>query len=219
MKRRPAVAGKFYPGEPAALAAEVAKLFPDIPPEKKQQAIAVVSPHAGYFYSGAVAGETIARVRVPESVVILGPNHHGRGAPVALMAAGAWQMPMGDVPIDVTLAGLVAGKSTLITRDEQAHQFEHSLEVQVPFLQFAQKRLAIVPLVISHLSFAACREVGLAIAAAIREYGLPALIVASTDMTHYETREAASAKDLRAIEFIEKLDPEGLHRFVLANRI
>src|SRR5210317_590230 len=100
MLRSPAVAGQFYPGSEASLVQNLNDLVPEIQPEERKQALAVISPHAGYVYSGSVAGETIGRVQVPEDVVILGPNHTGHGAPVALMDDGAWDMPMGEVPIN-----------------------------------------------------------------------------------------------------------------------
>ena len=219
MRRAPAVANRFYPGDAATLDRTVAELTPPVPTEKKRKALAVVAPHAGYIYSGRVAGETFASVVIPEDVILLGPNHHGYGAPVALMASGSWEMPMGEVPINAELAGHLLRSCPLIKDDELAHRFEHSLEVEVPFLQHGQPLLTLTPLVISHLSYTACVEVGKAIAAAIRKYTKPVLIVASSDMTHYESRAVASAKDRLAIDQIEKLDPDGLYHTVLGKGI
>ena len=220
MKRSPAVAGQFYPGDRTTLSRTVAELCaPAIEGKKKQQALAVISPHAGYIYSGRVAGETFARVVVPEDVIILGPNHHGHGAAVALMDRGAWQMPMGEVMINETLAAEIGQASHLVERDELAHVYEHSLEVQVPFLQYFQQNLTITPLVISHIPYEDCVEVGRGIAVAVQRYKKPVLIVASTDMTHYESRQAATAKDNLAIERILKLDGAGLYETVLGKRI
>ena len=219
MIRSPAVAGQFYPGSEASLVKTLHSLVPAIQPEERKEALAVVSPHAGYIYSGGVAGETFARVKVPESVVILGPNHTGHGAPVALMNHGAWDMPMGEVPINRELADQIAQNSPLIEIDDIAHSFEHSLEVQVPFLQYMQKNLTIAPIVVSHVSYETCVAVGQGLAAAIRSYGRPVLIVASTDMTHYESRQSASAKDSLALARIKALDPEGLYNTVIGKRI
>jgi AmmeMemoRadiSam system protein B len=219
MIRTPAVAGQFYPGTEASLVKTLNALVPEIQPDKRQQALAVISPHAGYIYSGGVAGETIGGVRVPENVIILGPNHTGHGAPVALMAQGSWDMPMGNVPINRELAGQIAENSPLVEIDDVAHRFEHSLEVQVPFLQYMQKNLTIAPIVVSHVSYETCVAVGQGLAAAIKNYGKPVLIVASTDMTHYESRQAASSKDSMALERIKELDPEGLYNTVVGNRI
>jgi AmmeMemoRadiSam system protein B len=220
MKRPPAVAGQFYPGDRTSLARTVTELCgPAIEENQKQKALAVVSPHAGYIYSGRVAGETFSRVHIPEDVIILGPNHHGHGGAVALMDKGAWQMPMGEVPINETLAAELYRVSRLVERDELAHRYEHSLEVQVPFLQFYQPNLTITPLVISHIPYEDCVAVGRDIAVAVRDYNKPVLIVASTDMTHYESRQAASAKDNLAIERILDLDGAGLYETVLGRRI
>ena len=219
MLRSPAVAGQFYPGSEASLINTLNGLVPEIQPEKRKQAIAVVSPHAGYVYSGGVAGETIGRVRVPENVIILGPNHTGQGAPVALMAQGAWDMPMGEVGINGELAGLIAENALDVEIDDMAHRFEHSLEVQVPFLQYMQKNLTIAPIVVSHVPYAVCEAVGQGMAAAVKSFDRPVLIVASTDMTHYESRQAASAKDSLALDRIKALDPEGLYSTVVGRRI
>jgi AmmeMemoRadiSam system protein B len=218
MSRSPAVAGQFYPGTAAALVNALQGLVPAVDPAAEKEVIGVISPHAGYMYSGAVAGETIGQVRVPEDVVILGPNHTGHGAPIALMDSGSWDMPMGEVPVNSKLAGRIAAGSAAIEIDEAAHRFEHSLEVQVPFLQYRQKNLAIAPLVVSHVDYDTCVDVGRAIAAAIRDHGRPVLIVASTDMTHYESRQSASAKDSLALERIRALDPEGLYNTVTGKR-
>jgi AmmeMemoRadiSam system protein B len=219
MIRTPAVAHQFYPGEAAALRQTIAELMPAAGLEKKK-ALAVVAPHAGYIYSGGVAAETFSRVEVPRDVVLLGPNHHGYGAPVAIMQEGGWEMPLGTVPINEELASAITGRAPgLITPDETAHRFEHSLEVQVPFLQVLQPKLRLAPLVLGRLSLPQCTEVGTAIAAAIREYAQPVLIVASTDMTHYESRQAASTKDQLALDRISDLDPSGLYQTVAANRI
>jgi AmmeMemoRadiSam system protein B len=219
MIRSPAVAGQFYPGSEASLVKILNALVPEVQPEKRKQALAVISPHAGYIYSGGVAGETIGQVRVPENVIILGPNHTGHGAPVALMSRGSWDMPMGEVPINRELAVQIAENSPQVEIDDVAHQFEHSLEVQVPFLQYLQKDLTIAPIVVSHVSYEICVAVGKGLAAAIKSYGKSVLIVASTDMTHYESRQSASAKDSLALECIKKLDPEGLYNTVVGKRI
>lgn len=219
MKRTPSVAHQFYPGDAATLDRTLANLIPRVSESQKKKAIAVISPHAGYVYSGAVAGETFAQVHVPKNIVLLGPNHHGRGARVALMSEGSWQMPSGDVPINTELAQNILRHSSAVTDDELAHRYEHSLEVQVPFMQRLQPGLTLAPIVVSHISYLDCAEVGRAIGRAITDYGRSTLIVASTDMTHYESREAASRKDRLALSHIESLDPEGLYNTVLDNRI
>lgn len=218
MTRMPAVADRFYPAAPSRLLAAMDNLIPAVPEEERQQALAVVMPHAGYVYSGATAGLTISRVRVPATVLIMGPNHHGRGASLAL-GTEDWQMPMGTAPVDRELAALILARSTMIVEDQEAHRHEHSLEVQVPFLQHEQAQLRIVPLVVSHLSYAACQAAALELAAAIREYGKPVLMLASTDMSHYESRQDAARKDHQAIDRIVAMDPQGLYATVLGQHI
>jgi hypothetical protein len=210
--RTPAVADRFYPGDPGILIRDIQRMTPSsITPQK---AYAVVSPHAGYMYSGAVAAETLASVHIPETVIILGPNHHGQGAPIALSTI-PWQMPMGQVPIDTAIAAALLDTSSVITSDETAHRFEHSLEVQVPFLQARQKKLSIVPLVISHISYPLCQEVGTALARVIEGAGKEVLIVASSDMTHYESRAAADKKDHYVLKKLSDMDTATLYRAVL----
>lgn len=219
MMRLPAVADQFYPGDARTLHRTLEALVPAIPEADKGEALAVVSPHAGYIYSGQVAGETFAGVKIPGHVIVMGPNHHGVGAPVALMAEGSWRMPGGDVPIATDLAALLLAASDLIVSDATAHRYEHSLEVQVPFLQYCGGDFALAPLVLSSLSYADCKILGQAIVRAIRSFGKPVLLVASTDMTHYESREEASRKDEQAMAHVRNLDPEGLYHTVLGRRI
>ena len=218
MIRTPAVADRFYPGDPEHLRSAMEIFVPVVAPEDKERAMVVVMPHAGYVYSGATAGVTISRVRVPETVLIMGPNHRGRGAALAL-GAEDWRMPLGMVPIDRDLAAAILKQSADITEDSEAHHYEHSLEVQVPFLQQVQPHLRIVPLMVSHVPFALCQKVARDLAAVIRTYQQPVLIVASTDMSHYETRNQAAQKDKLAIDRILALDPEGLYATVHGNRI
>lgn len=216
MRRSPVVANQFYPGDPDILRNTLAHLIPGSKREKKK-AIAVVSPHAGYVYSGGVAGETFSEVAIPENVIVLGPNHHGHGAPIAMMNEGEWDMPLGPVPINRELAALI--DDPMIEADDLAHRYEHSLEVQVPFLQYLQEHLTIVPLVISHIPYSLCLSTAKALARAIRAYQKPVLLVASTDMTHYEPRQSASRKDHLALSHLQNLDPEGLYATVTGQRI
>jgi hypothetical protein len=219
MLRQPAVADQFYPGDARQLAATIKALAKPVPEDAKVAALAVVSPHAGYIYSGRTAAETFARVRVPADIVILGPNHHGRGAPLAIVSEGSWAMPFGEVPINHELSELIKSHTPQAQEDASAHHFEHSLEVQLPFLQAARTKIAISPLVVSQLNLASCREIGHGLAAAIREFGRPVLMVASTDMTHYEPRSLASRQDQLALARVTDLDPDGLYRTVLDHGI
>ena len=218
MIRQPVVSDRFYPGEPAILRQTLANLIPTVPEAEKVQAKAVIVPHAGYMYSGTVAGETFARVKVPETVIILGPNHTGMGHPLA-MGISDWEMPLGPVPIQRELAISILKHSEVIVDDDTAHLQEHSLEVQVPFLQYLQPNLTIVPIVVSHVPYEVCQQAAHDLVQAIQSYGKPALLVASTDMTHYEPRASANAKDQLALQHILSLDPRGLYETVLGNHI
>jgi AmmeMemoRadiSam system protein B len=216
MARLPVVADKFYPGSPTLLRQTVAELMPT--GTQVEKAAAVMVPHAGYVYSGSVAGKTFSCVEIPETVVLLGPNHHGCGAAVALDTED-WAMPMGTVPFAVDFAAGIIRNSSIVTADNQAHMHEHSLEVQVPFLQFRQERLSIVPFVVSHLSYSQCEQLADDLARAILDFPSDVLIVASTDMTHYEPREQASVQDKLALKYVLQLDPEGLYNTVVTNQI
>lgn len=209
MVRVPAVAGQFYPGDPAELAAQVRGYLKAAAPPAP--ALLAVSPHAGYIYSGAVAGQVLGRVSVPARVVVAGPNHHGLGAQAAVMSQGRWQTPLGQVELDQELGEELKGQTRLVVEDPAAHRLEHSLEVQVPFLQILRPDLRLTPLCLGRLSWPQCQEIGEALGRAIKSLGGPALMVASTDMTHYESAKAAKAKDSRAIERILALDPQGLY--------
>lgn len=216
--RRPAVANQFYPGSPQELTKTVTGLLAPYSGKEKIKAKAVVAPHAGYIYSGGMAAETLGSVEIPGTVVILGPNHSGQGAAVALGTSN-WDMVLGEVPVDMEIGNLLLDHNANITADDSAHQFEHSLEVQVPFLQVQQPQLQIVPLVISRLPYKTCVDIGHSLAHAISESGKEVLIVASSDMSHYESRRSATKKDEKALKNVTDLDPAGLYATVMDNRI
>jgi AmmeMemoRadiSam system protein B len=217
MKRYPAVAGQFYPDEARHLTQTLDQfLTADQEPE---EVLAVVAPHAGYIYSGSVAGQVMARVVVPDTVVLLGPNHTGLGADQAIMSSGEWLTPLGEVPLDTDLARAIMDRAPALTEDARAHAREHSLEVQVPFLLRRNPNLSLVPICQSYTDFETCRDIGLGIAAAIKDSGRKVLIVASSDMTHFESAESARQKDELAIARILDLDPEGLLATVRGYRI
>ena len=208
MLRQPAVAGQFYSGEPARLRNELSALIAC--QGEPEPAIGVISPHAGYIYSGAVAGALFGAIRVPRTVVILGPNHHGVGARAAIYPSGSWATPLGTVAIDDTLASLCSRHAPLLESDPMAHLYEHSIEVQVPFLQTIRPDVAIVPVCIGFGRYRDCEELGRGVAKAIRDYGEEVLIVASSDMTHYEPADQARDNDEIAIGEILALNPAGL---------
>jgi AmmeMemoRadiSam system protein B len=210
MVRQPAVAGQFYTGDAEELRGELRTFVTSTGGGEK--VLGIIAPHAGYVYSGAVAGEVYGAVSVPRDVIILGPNHHGIGARTALYPDGQWITPLGAVNINSRLAGLVRKHAPQVEEDPVAHLHEHSLEVQVPFLQHVRPDVAIVPLCLGFGDYASCFALGNGIAEAIREFDADVLIVASSDMTHYESAKSARAKDEEALREIIALDPEGLLR-------
>ena len=215
--RSPVVAGTFYPADAKALNAELDRLIPS--ENEKRKAIGIISPHAGYIYSGAAAGELISAVTIPEKIIILGPNHTGIGPAASIMIEGRWSLPNGDVNIDSGLAGKIMSNAEILTPDRSAHQREHSIEVQIPFLLHQRQDIDIVPITLMGLSIDSCRDLGHSIALSIKSSDEDVLIVASSDMTHYESAESAERKDSMAIEKVLSLDPEGLLEVVRGNRI
>jgi AmmeMemoRadiSam system protein B len=218
MVRKPAVAGYFYPRKAAALRALLGEMVD--PKAKKEKARAVVSPHAGFSYSGYVAGAVFSSVVLPEHFLILGPSHRGQRSVFGIMTEGSWETPLGEVPIDAALAEALLRSSPLIKEEEAAHGEEHSLEVQLPFLQYLRSGFSFVPLSVSPAAdFGALEELGNALAAAIRRAKKDVLVVASTDMSHYVSQETARKKDFLAIERIQALDARGLYDVVQAQAI
>jgi AmmeMemoRadiSam system protein B len=212
MARLPAVAGRFYPDDPVALLEEVQRhLEPGVP---RVSAQGVIAPHAGIMYSGDVAGTVYSRIEIPETVILIGPNHTGMGERIAIFSHGSWIMPFGDLEIDAGLAKDILKDLPIACENEEAHRLEHSLETQLPFLQYFCKQFKLVPICLMRLSFDECQMLAKAIVRAIRSCDRPVLIVASSDMTHYESHTHASEKDHRAIDQILKMDPEGLFRTV-----
>jgi AmmeMemoRadiSam system protein B len=213
MVRRPAVAGYFYPKKADELRSMIKGMVD--PLANKEKALAVVSPHAGLVYSGPVAGAVYSSVVLPERFVILGPSHRGQRSVFGMMDKGSWQTPLGEVPLDSGLAGSLLHHSSLVRVEESAHEEEHSLEVQLPFIQYLSPGFSIVPICVSPLAdYGALEELGKGLAAAIRESGREVLIVASTDMSHYVSQETARQKDFLAIERILALDARGLYKVV-----
>jgi AmmeMemoRadiSam system protein B len=214
MVREPAVAGRFYTDDPAALARQVDRFL--AAGGERSRAFGIVAPHAGYVYSGAVAGAVYARVEVPPRVIVLGPNHTGLGRTTALWPGGTWRLPSGEVPVDAALTAALAA-SPVVEADPEAHLLEHSLEVQLPFLARARPDVAIAALCLGVLSYDQCEELGEDLARAAGDAG--ALLVASSDMSHYIPAETARERDHRALARILALDPRGLYDLVRRERI
>lgn len=210
MQRQPVVAGQFYPASSTQLHDDLVKMIQisDI----RRKVIGIVAPHAGYMYSGAIAGKVYGLIEIPDTVLIIGPNHHGVGEAAALYPDGEWLTPLGTVSLNSRLNSLIRKHVPSVQSDSVAHRFEHSLEVQVPFLQVQKPYVTIAALCIGSGGFQRLQELGTGIAAALREYGQDVLIVASSDMTHYESAASAHIKDNLALDRVMAFDPEGLLR-------
>jgi AmmeMemoRadiSam system protein B len=217
MIRKAAFAYDWYPGDPKVLRTTIRSYLGE--GKGTEKALGVVSPHAGYVYSGHVAGAVYSRIRIPDVVVVLSVNHRGVGERAAIMCSGAWEMPMGKVLIQEELARVITGNSTLLMDDTTAHTREHSLELQLPFLQYLNPGFELVPIALQHLSFDECEEMGNSLAAGIRSFNREVMIVASNDMSHFESQETAERKDQLAISKILELDPGGLYTTVKRHKI
>ena len=227
--RPPACAGRFYEGTAERLQAQVqALLEPNVP---RTAARAIVCPHAGLMYSGAVAGAVYSRVTIPSTAILVGPNHTGYGPPLSVYSEGEWLLPGGALTIAADLARELLARCPLAQSDALAHQGEHCLEVQLPFLRALRPDIQILPIVVGFHDLEACRALGLALAAIIEEAPTPPLLIASTDLTHCGpgfgqappaglTAEAfAHRQDRLALDTVQTLDGERLHRTVEEHQI
>jgi AmmeMemoRadiSam system protein B len=223
--RRPAVAGSWYAGTSKNLRKQIEELFtnrlgpgslPQISRDGSRKIVGLVVPHAGYMASGPVAAHAyhyLAKDGKPDVIVVFGPNHTGKGSALSLMKEGAWSTPLGDIEIDTDTANRILRESTIIDVDDKAHSYEHSIELQLPFLQYLYgSDLKFVPLCFMIQDLKSSREVGKAVAKALR--GKNALIIASSDMTHYEPQERAEKKDKMAIEAALGMNEEQYHNTV-----
>lgn len=219
--RRPAVAGAFYPADPGELAAAVRECYlhplgpGKLPPSETEAkgVLAVVSPHAGYQYSGPVAAHSyrwLSSLRRPEIVVIVGPNHYGIGSGISTFRDGAWETPLGTASIDSESSKRLVEATGIIDYDPEAHKREHSIEVQLPFLQSLYDGLSFVPISLSFQDIRTARDIGRGVADLVR--GRDALLVASSDLTHYEPAGTAREKDTALLSYVLKLDTEGFYR-------
>ncbi len=211
--RPPAVSGRFYPSDPVELRATVATLLADARKAVRpsgRPALGVVAPHAGYIYSGPTAARVFADVTVPALVIILAPNHTGISAAeggVSLWEAGAFRTPLGDVPIDAEMAeALLEVSRGVVAVDHDAHRAEHAVEVELPFLQLLRADVRIVPLVLAWDAWDAARLLGEMLARLIQAAGEPVLLLASSDMNHYEPAGLTEQKDAQALDAIRALD-------------
>jgi AmmeMemoRadiSam system protein B len=218
--RRPAVAGAFYPADPRDLkelirASYLHRLGPGSEPPPEYFSSGVVpclSPHAGYSYSGPVAAHTylhVSSLRKPELVVVVGPNHYGVGSGVATFKEGRWETPLGQVSVDEEAARKIVESTGIVDYDPSAHRMEHSLEVQLPFLQLIYGEFSLLPISLAFQDIETARTLGEGIATLLE--GRDAVLIASSDLTHYEAAEQARSKDSQLLKKVEALDLEGFY--------
>ena len=219
--REPAVAGRFYPENAKELRAEVASYLSSqqAPRPERVPAIGCIAPHAGYVYSGHVAGAVFSRIEIPSCCVVLCPNHTGFGHPLAIMKEGGWRTPLGEMPIDAELAERLLQAFPALVEDSAAHRSEHAIEVELPFLQVIRPGVKFVPIAIGTGQRMLLEHLGEAVATAIAAHGQQVLVIASSDMNHYEDDSTTRVKDHKAIDQILALDPTGLYETVMRESI
>ncbi|MEM2110997.1 MAG: AmmeMemoRadiSam system protein B [Candidatus Bathyarchaeia archaeon] len=228
--RYPRQAGSFYAGSRESLKKQIEECFthrfgpgnlPKVAKENPRKIVGIICPHAGYMYSGPVAAHAyyyLALDGLIDVSVIMGPNHYGVGSGVSIMSHGVWRTPLGDVAIDTETAREILQRSKIIDLDESAHDYEHSIEVQIPFLQYVYgSSFKFVPICFLMQDLDTCREVGQTLAEALKDKN--AVIIASTDMTHYEPQKKAVEKDKLAIDAIRKLDERLLYSVLESHNI
>jgi AmmeMemoRadiSam system protein B len=228
--RRPTQAGTFYEGTAESLKRQIENCFlhklgpgkiPQIVKAGPRHVLGLVCPHAGYMYSGPVAAHAYYRLASngkPDVVVIFGPNHTGYGSALAVMNEGSWRTPLGDVEIESDIANQIVNESHIVDVDESAHRFEHSIEIQLPFLQYLyDSNFKIVPICFLMQDLSSAREVGKATARVLT--GKNAIVIASSDMTHYESQESASKKDSLVLEAVEAMDDAKLYSIIETQNI
>ncbi len=212
--RQPAVAGRFYPGDPDALRAEVAELLGGAAGGGGKRHLGVVAPHAGYVYSGPIAGKVFADTIVPRRVVVLAPNHTGRGARAAVWTRGAFALPGDRVPVDEELAARLVEAGVGFVADKEAHRFEHALEVELPFLRARNPEATVTPVILGGLDGAECIALGRTLAELVGALDEEVLVVASSDMSHYLPDDVTRRIDRHAIEPMLAADPARLYDVV-----
>jgi len=215
--RLPAVAGRFYPDEPDVLRAEVNSYLDTT--RQHTSALGCIVPHAGYIYSGHVAGAVYSELQIPARCIVICPNHTGRGQALSIMSSGEWETPLGRISIDSKLAGSLKQKFPMLTEDTEAHRTEHAVEVQLPFLQVFKQDFTFVPIVLGTRKCEILEALGLAIAEVLAQQSDPVLIISSSDMNHYENDRLTRIKDHKAIDQVLALNPRGLFDVVTQEEI
>jgi len=211
MLRLPAVAGRFYPSNSAELTALIRKYTVADAGLSPIPLRACLVPHAGYVYSGHVAGAVLARIALPREIIILGVRHYPRGEPAAILSSGAWRTPLGDARIDEEFAEALKKACPLLQEDSVAHSMEHSLEVQLPFLQVLAPEFTFVPVALGTVQFESLVRVGEAIGSVLEAWKENVLLLTTSDLNHYEDDSTTRVKDRKAIEQLLALEPRGLY--------
>jgi AmmeMemoRadiSam system protein B len=211
MVRLPAVAGRFYPSDPAELSAQIREYLASENGLTVRNVKACLVPHAGLMYSGHVAGAVFSRIRIPKKVVILGVSHRRPSSPAAIISDGAWRTPLGDAEIDHELAERLMVACPLLTEDAMAHSKEHSLEVEIPFLQILNPGFRFVPIALGTAHFETLVSVGEAIGRVLAAEQQEVLLVTSSDLNHYEDDATTRVKDGKAIEQLLRMDARSLY--------
>ncbi|EHJ46179.1 UPF0103/Mediator of ErbB2-driven cell motility-containing protein [Solidesulfovibrio carbinoliphilus subsp. oakridgensis] len=214
--RQPVVAGRFYPGAAPALRREAGAFLAEaeVPAEADGPTLLAMVPHAGYVYSGSVAGRTLGAARLAGTVLLLGPNHTGRGKRLAVWPSGAWAVPGCDVPVAADLARDLLRAEARLSPDAAAHLEEHSLEVLLPFLCVKNPAVRIVPIAVAEPDPDVLRQVAGTMAGVLGQRSEPVSLVVSSDMSHYVPHETAKRRDALALDRVLALDPDGLYRVV-----
>ena len=215
--RMPAVAGQFYPGSAETLLRAV-RSYTNVKGDKLN-AVGCVVPHAGYMYSGQAAGAVYGRLNLPSRCIILCPNHTGQGQPLAIMSEGAWLTPLGEVPIDESLAKQLKADMPELLDDIDSQRREHALEVQLPFLQTLKKECTFVPITVGTSRYDALIALGETMGRVIAAQNEPIMIIASSDMNHYESDSTTRVKDRKAIDRVLALDPAGLYDVIMNEHV
>jgi len=211
MLRLPAVAGRFYPADPKELTSLVGKYSQPDSEHPPTPVKACLVPHAGYMYSGHVAGAVFARVALPKKIILLGVRHYPRGEPAAILSSGAWRTPLGDAPIDEEFASALRQECPVLREDGVAHSTEHSLEVQVPFLQTLAPGFSFVPVALGTVEFESLVRVGEGIARVLGGTKDDVLLLTTSDLNHYEDDATTRVKDHKAIDRLLAFDARGLY--------
>lgn len=211
MLRMPAVAGRFYPSDAAELTTLVKQYTKPGKEMERVAAKACLVPHAGYVYSGHVAGAVFGRLALPKKMIVLGVRHYPRGEKAAILSSGAWRTPLGDAAVDEALGKALRDACPLLREDSVAHSSEHSLEVQIPFLQVLRPGFTFVPVALGTVQFEELVAIGEAIGSVLTAAGEEILLLTTSDLNHYENDATTRIKDHKAIERLLAMDARGLY--------